>query len=449
MALPIRHRLALVCAALVAGLIVGLGAIVYVRLEADLMAAVDDELWTRATAVIADGGDPTLAVSPTDVGDVFAQRVGRDGRVLETSPGIPGTSLLLAADLETLEGTRVLESLVSTPGEEVLARLVAMPAPDGTVVIAGVTIDDQRTALATLLLELGLALPVAVILAGAVGWVVAGAALRPVERMRLEAEAISGSEPGRRLPVPVARDELAALGASLNRMLDRLQAAVDRERRFVDDASHELRTPLATMKAELDLALRRSRTEGELLVTLRSAAEETDRLARLAEDLLVLARADNGRLPIRREVVEVGRLVRETAQGFERRIAGLGLALEISVAEDVIATVDPVRVRQALANLIDNAIRHSLPGGRVIVTVERGPTELLLGVVDSGDGFPPLFLGHAFEPFSRSDAARSRSDGGAGLGLAIVRAVAEAHGGTAEARNVPGGGAEVALRLPA
>ncbi len=449
MTLPIRHRLALVCAALVGSLIVALGAVVYLRLEADLVAAVDDELRTRAEALVEEGGEPSLTVSTTDVGDIFAQRVGRDGRVAASSPGFPTGALLPVAELATVDSPRVIERIVPAPDEPVLARLMAMPAPDGSVVIVGVSFDDQRAALATLLLELGLALPVAVTLAGAVGWLVAGAALRPVERIRVEAEAISGAEPDRRLPVPTTRDELSALGASLNRMLGRLQDAVERERRFVDDASHELRTPLANLKAELDLALGRARTRDELLTALRSAAEETDRLTRLAEDLLVLARADGGRLPIRREPVDLDRLVRETVDSFAGRVAVLGVTLEASVQAPVTATVDPARVRQAVGNLIDNSLRHTRPGGRVTVTVDRGPAGVTISVADSGDGFPPAFLPHAFEPFSRADASRSRSDGGAGLGLAIAQAVAEAHGGTVEARNLPHRGAEVALRVPA
>jgi heavy metal sensor kinase len=449
MTLPIRHRLALVCGALVAALIVALGAIVYLRLESDLWAAVDDELRTRAEALIAEEGDPILAVSPTDVGDVFAQRASRDGHVLATSPGIAEATLLTAADLATLQAPRVFEAAVRTTDEAVLARLLAMPASDGSVMIVGVTIDDQRAALATLLLELALAMPVAVVLAGGVGWLVAGAALRPVERMRVEAEAISGSEPDRRLPVPGTGDELSALGASLNRMLDRLQAAVERERRFVDDASHELRTPLANLKAELDLALHRSRTEAELTAALRSAGEETDRLTRLAEDLLVLARAADGPLPIRREVVDDGRLTRDVVESFAGRASGLGLDLEVTADDHVTATLDPTRIRQAVGNLIDNSLQHTPSGGRVMVTVDRSAPAVTITVADSGDGFPPSFLPHAFEPFSRADAARSRSDGGTGLGLAIVRAVAEAHGGEAEARNRPGGGAEVLLRVPA
>jgi len=449
MTLPIRLRLALVCAALVAALIVALGAVVYLRLEADLLAAVDDELLTRAEALNAQDGDAALTISPTDVGDIFAQRATRDGRIIATSAGLPEDLLVPATDLATLAEPLVVEAVVSTTDEPVPARLMALPAADGTIVIVGVTIDDQRAALSTLLLELALALPVAVVLAGGVGWLVARAALRPVEAMRVEAEAISGAEPDRRLPVSARRDELSALGASLNRMLDRLQAAVERERRFVDDASHELRTPLANLKAELDLALRRSRTEAELIAALRSATEETDRLTGLAEDLLVLARADGGRLPIRREVVDVDRLLRDTVESFAGRAANLELTLEMKSEDHVLASLDPARIRQAVGNLIDNGIRHTPRGGRVTITMVRSSSEITITVTDVGDGFPPSFLRHAFEPFSRADAARSRSDGGAGLGLAIVRAVAEAHGGTAEAWNGASGGAEVMLRMPA
>ncbi len=449
MMLPIRLRLALVCAALVVALIVGLGAVVYVRLEADLLHAVDDELRTRAQAIVAEESDLTLEVSPTDVGDVFAQRVRRDGTVIASSPGTEGDAPLPIGDLARLDAERVTEGEVQTPEEIVPVRLLALPAPDGSVVITGVTIDDQRAALATLLGQLGLALPVAAVLAAGVGWLVAAAALRPVEAMRIEAEAITASEPERRLPVPGSRDELAALGTSLNRMLERLQEALERERRFVDDASHELRTPLANLRAELDLAIRRSRTPEELRAAVRSASEETERLSRLAEDLLVLARADGGRLPVRRERVDVGGLVRQTVGSFEGRATELGVRLVSLVGEAQVADVDRSSVRQAIGNLIDNAVQHAPRGSIVTVSVVTSSAGIAIKVADSGEGFPAAFLPRAFLPFSRADVARSRAGGGAGLGLAIVEAVASAHGGSVEARNRKEGGAEVIVVLPA
>ena len=289
----------------------------------------------------------------------------------------------------------------------------------------------------------------AVAIATGVGWLVAGAALRPVERLRVEADAISSSEPGRRLRSPATGDELARLGSSLNQMLGRLEEAVEHERRFVTAASHELRTPLANLKAELDLALRRARTSDELLAALRSAAEETERLTRLAEDLLVLARAGGGRLPIRREGMDVARLVRNEVTTFGGRASELGISLRADISGSKQAHVDGARVRQAVGNLIDNALRHTPTGGQVVVELAIDAGRLHIRVDDDGAGFEALFLGHAFDAFSRADTARSRDDGGAGLGLAIVRAVAEAHGGSVTARNRPEGGASVELTIPA
>jgi signal transduction histidine kinase len=231
-------------------------------------------------------------------------------------------------------------------------------------------------------------------------------------------------------------------------MLDRLEATADRERRFVADASHELRTPLANLKAELDLALRRARSPAELADALRSASEETDRLTRLAEDLLLLASADGGRLPMRREDVDVAGLIRETVESFASRAFSLGVALDVVAEDGARARLDTVRIRQALGDLIDNALRHTPAGGGVSVVASVDHGELSIEVADTGEGFASAYLPDAFEAFSRADAARSRQAGGAGLGLAIVFAIAAAHGGTVEARNRAEGGAVVVLRIP-
>ena len=315
--------------------------------------------------------------------------------------------------------------------------------------MVGASLDDQRQTLGRLATSLAVGGPLALVLAVGVTWLLVGWTLRPVESMRGEAAAISASDPGRRLPVPGTGDELARLAETLNAMLERLEEAIERERRFVDDASHELRTPLANLKAELDLALRRSRTADELERALRSAAEETDRLARLADDLLVLARADRGRLPIRREPVDVARMVGGTVDTFAARASERGVGIDVRVPEELRADVDELRMRQALGNLLDNGLRYVPSGGRMRVAAERHDGSLRLEVRDTGPGFPPEFLPVAFEAFARPDASRSRPGGGTGLGLAIVAAVAEAHGGTVEADNLPGGGAVVVLSIPA
>jgi heavy metal sensor kinase len=450
MALPIRARLGLVCAALVGALVVGLGTLVYLRLEADLRAAADDGLLPRAAALEdAPPSGPTLETDPTDVGDVFGQILTRDGTVLSTTPGLASGPIVPTTGFGGLDGPRYFDARVAMTDEPQLARLLEMPTADGRVVVVGVAFDDQREALDRLLILLGLAGPVAILLAGAVGWLVAGAALRPVERMRVEAEAVSASEPGRRLPLPRSRDELNALGRSLNRMLDRLEAAVDRERRFVADASHELRTPLANLKAELDLALRRARSPSELIEALQSASEETDRLSQLAEDLLLLASADGDHLVMRLDDIDASGVVRNTVGSFEGRAAALGVTLEASIEDHIRARLDDVRIRQAVRNLVDNALRQTPAGGRVTVEMSKREGILSIAVADTGNGFEAAYLPLAFEAFSRADESRSRAIGGVGLGLAIVRAIAEAHGGTVHARNRPEGGAEVVLDLPA
>jgi signal transduction histidine kinase len=289
-----------------------------------------------------------------------------------------------------------------------------------------------------LLARLVAGLGAALLLASAAGYWVAGLALRPVEAMRRQAEEISG-EPGRRLPVPPVDDELGRLGATLNAMLARLEQALAAERRFVADASHELRTPLTVLKSELDVALLRERTPAELRAALGSAGEEADRLVLLAEDLLVLARADEGRLPLRREAVRVRDLL-ETAA----RRAGTGPAITVDAPADLTVLADPLRLGQALANLVDNAVRHG--GAPVELNASDGAGEVRIAVCDHGPGFPAGFAARAFERFSRPDAGRTGL--GAGLGLAIVRAIAEAHGGSARvvARET---GARVELVLPA
>jgi heavy metal sensor kinase len=452
--LPIRARLTLISAALMALVLAVSGVFLYLRLRADLLEAVDSGLESQAAALLQSvlRADGSLGVGGglIDPGDAFAQVLGTGAVVLQSSPGLRYVPLLTDAEVAALRGPRFLERDVQTVDEEVEGRLLAVPVAGGRVLVVGASLDDQHEALARLAALMAVGGPLVLILAGGVGWVVAGAALRPVERMRIQAAAISASEPGRRLPPAGTGDEVARLGETLNEMLDRLEQALQRERRFVDEASHELRTPLANLRIELDLALRRARTSEELEAALRSAADETERLARLAEDLLVLARADRGRVPVRREEVDVAELVGGEVDAFAARASQVGVAIEARVPTGLRSSLDPLRMRQAVGNLLDNAVRSTPPQGTVTIEVGHADGFLSLEVRDTGEGFPAAFLRNAFEPFARPNAPRSRPDrdAGSGLGLAIVRAVAEAHGGTVEAANRPEGGAAVRLRIP-
>jgi len=261
--------------------------------------------------------------------------------------------------------------------------------------------------------------------------------------MRRRAAELTGEAEGR-LPVPPSHDEIQRLGDTLNAMLGRLQAVLARERSFVSDASHELRTPLAILRTELELALRGHSSRDELEDAVRSAAEETERLNQLADDLLVIARSDQGRLPVRPAEIDAETLLEGVAHRFAARARDERRTLRAEPADGLTLTADRARLEQALANMVDNALRHG--EGDVVLSAAQENGQVELHVRDRGPGFPSEFLPSAFERFSRADEARSR--GGTGLGLAITSAVAKAHGGEAHASNREEGGADVWLVLP-
>jgi two-component system OmpR family sensor kinase len=366
----------------------------------------------------------------------LAQLLGRDGSVVAGSSARAESRLLTSTELESF-------LLVDREIAGVDYRLRATPVDDRFVVV-GEPLEDRDEALDGLLAQLLVVLPIALGISSVVGYLVAGAALRPVEAMRRRAGAITPDSAERRLPLPRAQDEIHRLGETLNAMLGRLDEGLARERRFVSDASHELRTPLAALRTELELATRRPRSHEELEAALGSAGEEVERLVRLAEDLLVLARADDGRLPLRVEQHSAASVVDAVASRNEQRAAAHGRRLETSTPPELTLRGDRERLEQALDGLVDNALRHGAGTVRVAARAENG--RVVLSVSDRGTGFPATFLPHAFERFSRGDPARS--GGGAGLGLAIVDAIARAHGGTAHAANVESGGADVWLSLP-
>jgi two-component system, OmpR family, sensor kinase len=223
-----------------------------------------------------------------------------------------------------------------------------------------------------------------------------------------------------------------------------LEESFQRERRFVADASHELRTPLAVLKAELEAAIRIEGLNPEVRESLTVALEETDHLAQLAEDLLLIARAADGRLPVQPEPVGVDELLERTQQRFADRARQHGREIRVDATDRATVSVDPLRARQALGNLVDNALRHG--DGEIRLSAHSADDAIDIDVSDDGAGFPPELAQHAFERFARSGADGARS--GAGLGLAIVRAIAEAHGGSAAV--VPSAsGATVRVRFPA
>ncbi len=461
--MPIRLRLTLVVAA-AAILLTAIAGLLGTRgLRASLLRPIDQDLARRIAPIVRelndfdnDGerADANLADLRDEVAspsESFAQVLDPSWRVLAASPGLPGEALLSSSVLAGLP-TRPVSlqlRLESATGEQ--ARLLAVPVTrqDGRyLVVAGSSLATVQTALDRVRVSV-IAGGVAVVALGSLGaWLLAGAALAPVERLRAAVAAIPPDQPRQAFQVPTTRDELAALARTMNQLLGRISQALERERRLIADASHELRTPLTVLRAELELANQPGRSHAELVESVRHAVLETDRITRLAEDLLLLARTDQS-APVVRPVVQLLDPVLSAAvAAASARASTRGIALELDVDEELRAPIDADRLRQAVDNLLDNALRAAPPGSVVGVHAGRDDGMVILKVSDEGPGFPPEFLPHAFERFRRADAARTRQRGGAGLGLAIVDAIARGHGGHAEVANRAGGGALVRLVLP-
>jgi signal transduction histidine kinase len=439
--LPIRLRLTLAFAVVMAVVLAGMGVFVYVRVGNALLTSVDQSLTSQARESAGHIQDGRSLIDEDAAGGVtLAELVTKTGAITRSTPLLLPLLVPHADVARVTGGQRLLGSItLKRPSGD--WRFLAVPVNGGALVVAR-SLSPREESLHRLLRELLFASPLALLLASLAGYGLAAAALRPVEAMRKRATAVSAVTPGR-LPVPPSRDEISRLAETLNDMLGRLEAAFEHERRFVANASHELRTPLAMLRTELELALRRPRSHDELEAAVRSAAQETNRLSQLAEDLLLIARADQGALPIRQERVGVDELFSTVAERFARRSGERGRDVETRPT-NAFVLADSARVEQALGNLVENALAHG--GGLVDLHAVERDDVVELHVTDGGAGFPEGFLERAFERFSRADEARSEE--GSGLGLSIVALIAQAHGGFAGAANRPEGGADVWLTLP-
>ena len=448
--LTIRIRLTLAFAAAIGAVLAGGGVLLYHHQANALDRTLDQSLHARSVDLVAlvRQADPGLREAPpapvADATGSFAQVLDSRGRIHDQSPGLGPRPLLTGPLLSRAQAGTVLVTRVHRLGTDVRLLAVPLKTPEqDLVLIVGAPLRSRDQTLANLRSELLVGGPAALLLASLIGYFVAGAALRPVERMRTRAASITEQHLSERLPVPPANDEIARLGATLNQMLARLEQAVKRERSFVSDASHELRAPLALIRTEVELALDLPRSAGELQAALSSIGEEADRLSQLADDLLLLARLDEGELPLRKEPLDISSLLHDVAERYQRRAADDGRSIHVD-APELRIEADRVRLEQALVNLVENALRHGV--GTITLTGASAPNRVEIHVADEGHGFPDSVAETAFERFTRGDPARTSS--GAGLGLAIVKTIVEAHGGSVALSTEATSGADVILTLP-
>lgn len=433
---PIRLRVALAFLGATAVAVAALGVFVHVRVSSTLEERLRETVLAEADRLEALAGEDREAAVQALGGDPYAQTLTPDGRVRASSGLVAGPLVEAGSDpVET--GFRdatvtVLDDDAAALGDRDVEReesLVLVRRTDDGYLVVGTSQEDAQEALAEVRGQLLVGGPLALALAGGLGYVVAGAALRPIERMRSRAATISDRSAGERLPLPAAEDELRRLAVTLNAMLDRLDEGLQRERRFVAEASHELRTPLALMLTEIELALERPRSAAELTAALRSVDDEVRRMVALAEDLLARAATPDGGLTIDARPVDLAALATRVADRFRPAVGGTR-AITVVAPAPVVAPGDELRLDRALSNLVDNALRHG--AGDVVIEVSAAPGGGVIGVCDSGNGF-------------RHDSATD--PGRPGIGLAIVEEIARAHGGSVEVRRL-GHQTRVSVSIP-
>ncbi|MFG3604594.1 sensor histidine kinase [Micromonospora chersina] len=431
--LPLRVRLVAGFAAAMLLVLTGAGAFVYLRVRYALDLRLDQDL-TALSAQLTDAartGAPLATAARTVPGEYW-QLLDAGNHVLAASPGLPADSLLTPGQLDqALRRPVRVDRGTLLPISPRPLRLYAVPVQPGAapsagqpaVTVAAVRRDQRDEALRELIAQLALANLAALAIASLVGYRLARAALAPVERYRSEAARIATGATGVRLAVPATDDEIARLGRTLNDMLTAQDAALDRERQFINDASHELRTPLTLLATELELALRRPRTAPELEHTIHNAAADTADLIALADDLLTV-----GTQPVQDDTaptVDLTALLTDLV-GRYRTSAGAEMdVLHCQVEPGLTVRGDATRLGRAVTNLLDNASRYGAPP--ITVTAHRVDDLVRVTVHDSGAGMDPGFLPHATERFRRADPARASR--GTGLGLSIVEAIVHTHHG--------------------
>lgn len=458
--LSLRARLTLWYAGVLVAILVVVSALSYSVLRWSLLQQVDASLAAVAQIVRetdergAGGSEVERAIRELlgpGFSDQFFQFLDPEGRsrFRSGSPHPGSLPLSLEARVNAAQGRQTIETLEDPANGplRVLTVPVLRAGRPVEIIQVAAPLARTRSALSRYLTTLLALVPVAVGLAAAGGAVIASRALQPVREMSRAARQITAEDLGRRLARRGADDEIDYLADTLNAMLEGLEAAFAQSRRFSADAAHELRTPLTALKGEMEVALRAARSPEEYRRVLASSLEEVEHLIHLAEDLLVFSRSTPGlRAPT--APVDLEPLLLEVLETGARRAQSAGVTMRADTFEPATVLGEAGALRRAVLNLVDNAIKYTPAGGKVELSLVTGNGQALITVRDTGIGIEPDAAARIFEPFVRLDAARGRDTGGTGLGLALVRAIVTAHGGTVEVESAPGAGSRFTIRLP-
>lgn len=460
----IRARLTLWYTSLLTVTFLLVGGAGYALLAFSLDHDVDEALKSVAQVFVERAQGGTAPFPPSEVDEVFRRFFGFSpwdryfgmfdpiGRLDPRLPPPGSAKLRLSpkALKNATEGRPTFETMVGVARYPV--RMITVPVIQAARLVnliqVGMSLENSYSTRRRYLLTMAAVLPIALLLAGGGGWLLARRALKPVDRMADAARRISAEHLAERLADPGGGDELSKLAQTLNEMLSRLDESFNQIRQFSADASHELQTPLTILKGEMEVALRSPRSPEEYQRILKSALEEIDRIARLVEGLLLLARADAGVLRMDRKTVDLSQIVEEIYKQGKVLAAARHITLLLGQMEPTLIQGDVERLRRLLLNLMDNGIKYTPAGGRVTLSLQREGGWARLKVEDTGIGLSPEEQERIFERFYRSAEARTHNEGGYGLGLCIAKSIAEAHGGRIEVNSSPGLGSTFAVLLP-
>jgi len=442
----VRGRLTLFWVAALTVALVSVGGLIYVLLGRALYNRIDDNLRAvmeiAATSLandLAEGQDYADAARSTAaelssrqqmlaIYDTTGRLLAEGGRDQDLEIRLPDAATIAGNEATLLT---VVEARDDDDRHRLAIRRLSVPPADTSyLVVVGSSLEPTDEELESLRGVLGYVVPIALLLAGAGGWFLARQSLAPVTAMVERARRIGVEDLGARLPVANPRDELGRLAATFNDLLNRLEASLIQQRQFMADASHELRTPVTTSRTAAAVALQQShRHEEEYRDTLAIIEQQTTRLSRIVEDMFTLARADAGSYPVRRTPMYLDEVVDDVVRAARVLADTKQVSITLATVPSASFTGDEELLRRLVGNLLDNAVRHTPPLRAVQVTLTQEPHRYVLAVTDAGEGIAPAIQPHIFERFFRGDAARTSSDGGAGLGLALARWVARSHGG--------------------
>jgi len=440
-----------------------LGTLAYGLLTYSLSHDLDAALEGVAQAIAAQAQQDDRRQLPADLNEIFRRFFGFSpanpyfemldpfGRLqpggLASPPEYP---LTLEALMNALKGVATYETLEGPDRYPV--RVLVWPVLNGTrvtnLVQVGISLENLYKTRRHFILIMAAVFPLGLLLAAGGGWLLARRALRPVDHMTRAAQRIGGELLSERLEESGTGDELDRLARTLNEMLGRLDESFRQVRQFSADASHELQTPLTIIKGEIEVALRAPRSPGEYQEVLASSLEEIERINRLVEGLLLLARADSGVLRLDLQPVDLLKLVAEVATQLQRKASDRGVSLSLTAPEPVTVCGDRDQLARLFLNLVDNAIKYTPAGGEVALSLRRDGSEATVEVADTGIGLSPEEQAQIFTRFYRAAKARSQSGGGAGLGLCIAQSIAAAHGGKIEVKSHPGQGSTFTVIMP-